>query len=170
MDPDGKRLSTRQLTDYTGDRVRTLYPRAVELRKDWLDSDRRAQVVEDLEQRGIMLETLAEAVGRPEADPFDLLCHLAYNAPLRTRRERADRLRRDQGDFFDTFGPQAREVLDALLEKYAEHGSAQFKLPEVLEVPPFSGWGNVVEIADRFGGSRQLRSAVSDLQRLLYAA
>ena len=158
------------MTDYTGDRVRTLYPRAVELRKDWLDSDRRAQVVEDLEQRGIMLETLAEAVGKPEADPFDLLCHLAYNAPLRTRRERADRLRRDQEDFFDTFGPQAREVLDALLEKYAEHGSAQFKLPEVLEVPPFSGWGNVVEIADRFGGSRQLRSAVSDLQRLLYAA
>ncbi len=170
LDLDGKRLSTRRLTDYTGDRVRTLYPRAVELRKDWLDSDRRAQVVEDLEQRGIVLETLAEAVGKPEADPFDLLCHLAYNAPLRTRRERADRLRRDQEDFFDTFGPQAREVLDALLEKYAEHGSAQFKLPEVLEVPPFSGWGNVVEIADRFGGSRQLRSAVSDLQRLLYAA
>ena len=170
LDPDGKRLSTRQLTDYTGDRVRTLYPHAFELRKDWLDSDRRAQVVEDLEQRGIVLETLAEAVGKPEADPFDLLCHLAYNAPLRTRRERADRLRRDQRDFFDTFGPQAREVLDALLEKYAEHGSAQFKLPEVLEVPPFSGWGNVIEIADRFGGSRQLRGAVSELQRLLYAA
>ena len=170
LDPDGKRLSTRQLTDYTGDRVRTLYPKAFELRRDWLDSDRRAQVVEDLEQRGIILETLAEAVGKPEADPFDLLCHLAYNAPLRTRRERADRLRREQRDFFETFGPQACEVLDALLEKYAEHGSAQFKLPDILEVSPFSGWGNVIEIADRFGGSRQLRSAVSDLQRLLYAA
>ena len=170
LDPDGKRLSTRQLTDYTGDRVRTLYPDALALRKDWLDSDRRAQVVEELERKGVVLETLAEAVGKPEADPFDLLCHLAYNAPLRTRRERADRLRRDQRAFFETFGPQAREVLEALIEKYAEHGSAQFKLPEVLEVAPFNGWGNVVEIADRFGGSRQLRSAVSDLQRLLYAA
>ena len=170
LDAEGKRLSARQLTDYTGDKVRTLYPNASELRKDWLDSGRRAQIVESLEQRGIDLEILAEAAGKPEADPFDLLCHLAYNAPLRTRRERADRLRRDERDFFETFGPQAREVLDALLEKYAEHGSAQFKLPDILEVPPFNGWGNVLEIASRFGGGRQLRAAVNDLQCRLYAA
>ena len=61
-------------------------------------------------------------------------------------------------------------MLDALIDKYAEHGSAQFKLPEVLEVPPFNEWGNVVELAARFGGSRQLRAAVGDLQRRLYAA
>ena len=170
LDAEGKRLSARQLTDYTGDKVRTLYPNASELRKDWLDSGRRAQIVESLEQRGIDLDTLAGIAGKPEADPFDLLCHLAYNAPLRTRRERADRLRRDERDFFETFGPPAREVLDALLEKYAEHGSAQFKLPDILEVPPFNGWGNVVELASRFGGGRQLRAAVNDLQCRLYAA
>ena len=170
LDAEGKRLSPRQLTDYTGDKVRTLYPNASELRKDWLDSGRRAQIVESLEQRGIDLDTLAGIAGKPEADPFDLLCHLAYNAPLRTRRERADRLRRDERDFFETFGPPAREVLDALLEKYAEHGSAQFKLPDILEVPPFNGWGNVLEIASRFGGGRQLRAAVNDLQCRLYAA
>ena len=170
LDADGKRLSPRQLTDYTGDKVRTLYPNASELRKDWLDSGRRAQIVESLEQRGIDLETLAEAAGKPEADPFDLLCHLAYNAPLRTRRERADRLKCDEKDFFEMFGPPAREVLEALIEKYAEHGSAQFKLPDILEVPPFNGWGNVAELASRFGGSRQLRSAVNDLQCRLYAA
>lgn len=61
-------------------------------------------------------------------------------------------------------------MLDALIEKYAEHGSAQFKLPDVLEVPPFSAWGNVIELAARFGGSRRLREAVNDLQRLIYAA
>ena len=170
LDADGKRLSPRQLTDYTGDKVRTLYPNASELRKDWLDSGRRAQIVESLEQRGIDLETLAEAAGKPAADPFDLLCHLAYNAPLRTRRERADRLKRDEKDFFEMFGPLAREVLEALIEKYTEHGSAQFKLPDILEVPPFNGWGNVREIASRFGGSRQLRAAVNDLQCRLYAA
>ena len=170
LDAEGKRLSPRQLTDYTGDKVRTLYPNASELRKDWLDPGRRAHIVESLEQRGIDLDTLAELAGKPEADPFDLLCHLAYNAPLRTRRERAERLRRDEKDFFATFGPPAREVLEALLEKYAEHGSAQFTLPDILEVPPFSGWGNVREIASRFGGSRQLRAAVNDLQCRLYAA
>ena len=132
LDSDGRQLACRQLTDYTGDKVRTLYPNASELRTDWLDPDRRAEIVERLDEKGIDLDSLAEAVGKPEADPFDLLCHLAYNAPLRTRRERADSLLREQNDFLARFGPNAREVLDAVLEKYAEHGSAQFKLPDLL--------------------------------------
>jgi len=170
LDSDGRQLACRQLTDYTGDKVRTLYPNASELRTDWLDPERRAEIVERLEEKGIDLDSLADAVGKPEADPFDLLCHLAYNAPLRTRRERADRLVREQDEFLDRFGPDAREVLDAVLEKYAEHGSAQFKLPDILEVPPFNEWGNVIEIAARFGGGKELRSAVTELQRLLYTA
>ncbi|SCW80535.1 type I restriction enzyme, R subunit [Sphingobium faniae] len=170
LDSEGKQLACRQLTDYTGDKVRTLYPNASELRLNWLDPERRAEIVERLEEKGIDLETLAEAVGKPEADPFDLLCHLAYNTPLRTRRERADRLRREQDDFLGCFSPEARKVLDAVLEKYAEHGSAQFKLPDILEVPPFNEWGNVIEIAQRFGGGKELRSAVTELQRLLYTA
>ncbi len=170
LDADGRQLSARQLTDFTGDKVRTLYPNASELRSDWLDPARRAEIVERLGERGIDLNFLAEAVGRPEADPFDLLCHLAYNAPLRTRRERADRLRREDADFLSHFAPEARAVLDALLEKYAEHGSAQFTLPDILEVPPFTGWGNVIEIAARFGGAGELRGAVAELQRRLYTA
>ena len=154
LDSDGRQLACRQLTDYTGDKVRTLYPNASELRTDWLDPERRAEIVERLEEKGIELDSLAETVGKPEADPFDLLCHLAYNAPLRTRRERADRLLREQDDFLTRFGPDAREVLDAVLEKYAEHGSAQFKLPDLIEIPPFNEWGNVIEIAARFGGAR----------------
>ena len=170
LDTDGKKLACRQLTDYTGDKVRTLYPNAPDLRRDWLDAARRAEIVDQLAQRGIDLETLAETAGKPEADAFDLLCHLAYNAPLRTRRERADRVKREESDFFARFAPDARAVLNALIEKYAEHGSAQFKLPDVLEVPPFNEWGNVIELAARFGGSRHLREAVNDLQRLIYAA
>ena len=170
LDPEGKKLACRRLTDYTGDKVRTLYPNAPALRRDWLDTDRRAEIVEQLAQRGIDLEMLAQTAGNPEADAFDLLCHLAYNAPLRTRRERADRVKREESAFFSRFGPEARALLDALIEKYAEHGSAQFKLPDVLEVPPFNGWGNVVELASRFGGSHRLREAVNDLQRLIYAA
>ena len=170
LDTDGKKLACRQLTDYTGDKVRTLYPNAPDLRRDWLDAARRAEIVDQLAQRGIDLDTLAETAGQPEADAFDLLCHLAYNAPLRTRRERADRVKREESAFFARFAPEARAVLDALIEKYADHGSAQFKLPDVLEVPPFNAWGNVIELAARFGGSRRLREAVNDLQRLIYAA
>ena len=72
-----------------------------------------------------------------EEDPFDLLCHLAFNAPLRTRRERAQHLRESRKDFFDRFNPEARQVLEELLEKYADHGDAQFVLPDVLKSRPF---------------------------------
>ena len=170
LDPDGKKLACRQLTDYASDKLRTLYPDAAELRQDWLDAGRRTEIVARLEERGIDLAALAEAAGRPEADPFDLLCHLAYHAPLRTRRERAERLRREETEFFARFSAAARQVLDALTEKYAEHGAAQFKLPDILEVPPFNAWGNVIEIAARFGGVERLRAAVDEMQRRLYAA
>ena len=82
--------------------------------------------------------TWPRAANQPDADPFDLLCHLAFNAPLRTRRERAQRLRSERKDFFDQYGPEARQILDELLDKYAEHGTAQFVIPDVLEVPPIS--------------------------------
>ena len=170
LDPDGRKLSCRQLTDYAGDKLRTLYPDASALRRDWLDPERRANIVARLEERGIDLVTLAEAAGQPAADPFDLLCHLAYHAPLRTRRERVERLHREERDFFERYGAEARQVLDELIEKYAKHGAAQFKLPEILEVAPFSEWGNVIEIAARFGGGEQLRGAVAELQRRLYVA
>jgi len=169
LDAEGRRLACKHLTDYTGEKVRTLYPNASELRAGWLDAERRTEIVERLESLGIDTATLAEALGKPEADEFDLLCHLAYNAPLRTRRERVETLLREQEAFFAEFAPEARQILDAVVEKYAEHGSAQLKLPDVLEVPPLSEWGNVIELSARFGGSAALRGAVNDMQRLLYA-
>ncbi|MYC60388.1 MAG: DEAD/DEAH box helicase [Gammaproteobacteria bacterium] len=169
LDADGQRLTCKHLTDYAGEKVRTLYPNSSELRAGWLDAERRTEIVERLEEVGLNAATLAETMGQTEADELDLICHLAYNAPLRTRRERAEKLMREQEEFFARFAPDARRVLDAVIEKYAEHGSAQLKLPEVLEVPPLSEWGNVVELSARFGGSKALRGAVTELQRLLYA-
>ena len=170
LDSEGRKLACRQLTDYTADRVRTLYPNASDLRRDWLDPERRAEIVDRLLEQGIDMETLAEAAGRPEADPFDLLCHLAFHAPLRTRRERAERLKQEETAFLEQYVPAAREVLGAMLDKYAEHGSVQFKLPDILEIPSISEWGNVIEISDRFGGVRNMRKAVAEMQKRLYAA
>ncbi|MEP6959709.1 MAG: DEAD/DEAH box helicase family protein [Nitrospirota bacterium] len=170
LDPDGKQLRVVKFTDYTAEKVRTLYRTASELRTQWADPEQRAEIIQRLAERGIDFDDLAKAANQPDADPFDLLCHIAFNAPLRTRRERADRLRREKKDFFDQYGPKAKEILTELLEKYAEYGTAQFVIPDVLKVPPLSERGNVMEIAGFFGGPEQLRTAVHQLQTLLYAA
>ncbi len=170
LDPDGKQLRVVKFTDYTAEKVRTLYRTASELRVQWADPEQRAEIIQRLAERGIDFDDLARAAGQPDADPFDLLCHVAFNAPLRTRRERADRLKKERKDFFDQYGPQAKEILSELLEKYAEYGTAQFVIPDVLKVPPISERGNVMEIAGLFGGPDQLRAAVHQLQTLLYAA
>jgi type I restriction enzyme R subunit len=170
LDAQGKQLRVIQYADYTAESVRSLYGSAAALRVDWADPVKRSDIIDQLEERGIDFDKLAEAAQRPDADPFDLLCHVAFNAPLRTRREGADRLLKDKRDFFDDYGPHAREVLEELLEKYAEHGLAQFRLPDVLKLPPISERGNVAEIAKLFGGVASLRDAVDQLQEQLYAA
>ena len=144
--------------------------RRTELRERWANLTKRGELIAALEERGISFADLAEQIEQPEADPFDLLCHLAFNAPLRTRRERAQRLRSERKDLFEQYGPEARQVLDELLEKYAEHGDAQFALPDVLQVPPISTHGAPAEIIRIFGGADQLRDAVNELQSELYAA
>ena len=170
LDPDGKQLRVIRFTDYTAEKVRTLFRNAAELRTAWADPAQRKEIIQRLAERGIDFGELAAAAGQPDADPFDLLCHVTFNAPLRTRRERAERLRKEKKDFFDQYGPEARAILDELLEKYAEYGVAQFALPDVLELPPINQHGNVVEIARRFGGEDRLVEAVHQLQTLLYAA
>jgi len=170
LDPDGKQLRVLKFTDYAAEKVRTLYPSAPELRQKWANPSDRSEIIDKLAQRGISFDELAETAKQPDADPFDLLCHIAFNAPLRTRRERAQRLREERKDFFDQYGPEARAILNELLDKYAEYGTAQFLLPDVLQIPPISDRGNVIEIAKMFGGGDKLRDAVNQLQTLLYAA
>jgi type I restriction enzyme R subunit len=170
LDADGRQLRVVRYTDYAAEKVRSLCPTAPELRARWADPDERSAIIQALAERGIAFDELAEAAGQPEADPFDLLCHLTFNAPLGTRRERAQRLKQDRKDIFDRYGPEARAILVKLLEKHAEHGDAQFLLPDVLKVPPISAHGQIGDIIEFFGGAEQLRSAVSKLQNLLYAA
>lgn len=170
LDPEGKQLRVVRYTDYAADAVRSICSDSRQLRSEWANPTRRAEIISRLHERGIDFEKLAEAIGRPEADPFDLLCHLAFNAPLKTRRERAQALRSKSKDLFESFGPEARQILDELLEKYAEYGDAQFVLPDVLKVPPISSHGQVSDIIRLFGGADRLRVAVSELQGHLYAA
>ena len=168
LDPDGNRLRMVKLTDYTADKVRTLYPTAVILREQWSDPNHRQDLIQQLAERGIDLDRLRQVTNQPEADPFDLLCHLAFNAPLRTRSERAARLRQNKPDFFDQYEPLARNILDDLLDKYTQFGLAQFDIPGILKVPPISERGTIPEIAAAFNGPQNLRETVNTLQKLLY--
>jgi type I restriction enzyme R subunit len=170
LDVNGRQLRVVKYTDYTAETVRVLYPTAAELRKHWSLPNERKEIIHQFEERGIDFKELANQARQPDADPFDLVCHLAYNAPLRTRRERADRLRKDRGEFFEKFSPQARVILEDLLTKYTDHGVAQFDIPDALKVPPISEHGNVTEIINFFGGADLLRDAVAELQLELYAA
>lgn len=170
LDPDGKQLRVVRYTDYAADTIRTLCTSAPELRAQWADPDRRSEIIRRLEERGVSFAQLAEITQQPEADPFDLLCHLAFNAPLRTRRERAQRLRENRKDFFARFAPEARTIIEELLDKYADFGDAQFLLPDALKVPPISDHGQIADIVRLFGGPEELRNAVTDLQTYLYAA
>jgi len=169
LTPDGETLRIVKFTDYTAEKVRTLYTTAEDLRTKWADLEQRAEIIASLEEKGIFFDELAEASGQPDADPFDLICHLAFNAPLLTRRERAEKLRKNKRDFFDRYGPQAREVLEELLQKYSDYGTSQLEMPNALEVPPISDRGNVLEISGFFGGPERLKTAVDQLKTLLYA-
>lgn len=168
LDSDGKRLTCRKLTDWTGEKVRTLFATPAAFRAEWAMPDKRGAVIDALAERGIDLHGLMKEAGRPEDDPFDLICHLAWNAPLTTRAERARRVR--DTDLFDRFGPDARAILDALLDRYASGGAEELALPQALKVQPVASFGNPSEISRRFGGPQALREAVAELNLTLYAA
>ncbi len=168
IDPAGHVLRTTRYEDYAGDRVRVLCPTVFDLMSKWADPAQRSEIIQRLKDEGVEIDAVMEATRQPEADPFDLLCHLAFNAPLRTRRERARMLRSRRKDFFEQHGPKARQILSDLLDKYADHGDAQFEIPEIFDVSPLAEHGTFDEIAHAFGGPEKLGRAVRDLQSLLY--
>ena len=170
LDTDGKKLQVVRYTDYSGRAVRSMYPNRDALQSAWANPDTRAEVLRELTERGISFEELATASDQPDADPFDLLCHLAWNAPLLTRRQRAERARKESQDLFTQYGETAREILTLLLDKYVERGIIQFgALSDLMKVQPFDRYGTPSEIASRhFGDVKGMKDAVSRLQTALY--
>ncbi len=170
LDTDGKKLQVVKYTEYSGRAVRTLYPTREALQSAWANPDTRYEVLRELTERGISFTELASSSEQPDADPFDLLCHLAWNVPLLTRRHRAEAAKRQTQDLFAQHGDTAREILTLLLDRYVERGILQFNaLSELMKVQPFDRYGSPSEIATRhFGGVRGMKDAVSRLQTALY--
>jgi len=169
LDPQENVLRTVQFTDFVAENVRRLNLSAEHLHQVWPLPEQRAEILDELRSRGIDPGHLAQVTHHPEADALDLLLHVAYNAPLVSRKERADRLRQQKQNFFNTFTPAAREILNALLDKYADFGIGEWEnLNAVLRVPPFNQLGTPLEITRSFGGPQGMRQAVEQMQMLLY--
>ncbi len=169
LDAEDNVLRTVSFTDYVRDHVRRLSPTAEHLRETWPIAEQRVEIVAALEQRGIELDYLAQITHHENADALDVLLHVAYNAPLVSRRERAEKLRQSKPNFFNAYAPAARAILDELLDKYADVGLRELtNLPLTLRVPPLDSHGSVLEIAALFGGAEKLKAAVDQMQVLLY--
>jgi type I restriction enzyme R subunit len=164
MDASGK-LVTTSLTAYAGDAVRRTYATLEAFLSDWQQARRKGAIIQALQQQGVFFEELERVVGR-DYDAFDLICHVAFNAPPLTRRERANRVRKQ--DIFGKYAPQARQVLEALLDKYAETGIMEVEDPAMLRVNPLTAFGTPIEIITRFGGRANYDQAIHDLQEALY--
>ncbi len=165
LDAQGK-LVTESLRDYTRINLRKRYDSLDQFLQAWQAADRKAALIDELERQGVLLDALADEVDQ-DLDPFDLLLHVAYDQPALTRRERAKRVR--QRSVLTEYGPVARKVLDALLDKYADEGISAIESPEVLKIQPFTGLGSPVELVRSFGGRPQFLGAVRALERELYA-
>jgi len=161
---DGK-LITESLNDYTRKAVNKNFASLDDFLRKWTSADRKQAIVEELENEGILLNALAEEVGK-DFDPFDLIAHVAYGQKPLTRRERAENVKRR--NYFSKYGEKARAVLEALLDKYADEGLTNLEDPKVLKVQPFNRYGTPTEIIQEFGGREQYFQAIKHLEQQLY--
>jgi len=168
LNAQGK-LITESLRDYTRINLAKRFDSLDQFLQAWSHAERKAALISELEAQGVLIEALADEVastGLKDLDPFDLLLHVAYNQPPLTRRERASRVKKR--NLFTQFGPVARKVLDALLDKYADEGIATIESSDVFKVQPFTQMGSASELIQSFGGRSDYLGALQTLERALY--
>ena len=163
--PDGK-LVTESLKDFTRKAIRAEFASLDQFLQKWTAADRKQAILAELEQHDVLLSELGDTVGK-DLDPFDLICHVAFDQPPLTRRERADNVRKR--NYFAQFGDKARAVLEALLDKYADEGIEHIETTDILRVQPLTQFGTPVEIVKLFGNRESYEQAVRDLKAALYA-
>ena len=164
LDENGK-LVTESLRDFTRKALQKRFVSLDGFLSRWTGADRKQLVIEELEAEGLPLDPLADEVGK-DLDPFDLICHVAFDQPPLTRRERANNVRKR--DIFTKYGPQARAVLEALLQKYQDQGVINLDDPRVLQIAPFDAMGTPLQLIKQFGTRADFEHAVHELQSSLY--
>jgi type I restriction enzyme R subunit len=165
-DKDGK-LINESLIDYTKKNVKNEYHSLNDFLQRWNNADKKDAILKELESQGILLDELLDEVGK-DLDPFDLICHVAFDMPPLTRQERANNVKKR--NYFAKYSESARVVLEALLDKYADEGLANLENLEVLKIPEFQAYGSPIEIVKRFGGKSGYLSVIKELQKEIYTA
>lgn len=164
LDAEGK-LITESLKDYSRKTVLKSFESLDAFLTIWNDADRKQAIIDELAMKGLFLEELSEQVGK-NYDGFDLVCHVAFDQPPLTRRERADNVKKR--NVFAKYGEKTRAVLNALLDKYADGGLRSVESLEILKVDPLTSFGTPVEIVNLFGGKQKYLSAIEQLETELY--
>jgi len=166
FDANGK-LITESLKDYTRKALYREFSSLDDFLNRWNHAEKKQVIIEELSQQGIFFEALAEEVGK-DLDPFDMICHVAWDKPPLTRKERAENVKKR--NYFEKYGEQAKIVLQTLLDKYADEGIVHIEETQILAVNPFNSFGTPMEIIKKFGGLAQYQKAVHELENLLYYA
>ena len=171
LDENGKLITEDYRVYLKGDIQKTLRQQFTSLDDfllRWNDAERKQAVIDELKEHGIPLSILSQAVPNgAELDAFDLVAHIAFDAKPLTRRERAEKVKKR--NYFAKYGDQARAVLEALLEKYADHGITDIEDPAILELPPFTALGSKTQIRRGIFGSNEAYSkAITELEHALY--
>ena len=166
-DANGKLLRTESITDYTRKNINDTYANLDDFIRRWNEADKKAEITDLLRESGIDLQALKHDRNMDDVDDFDFICHIAYGKKPLTRRERAENVKKR--DIFNKYGAEARKVLEALLDKYANDGITQLENRTVLRLDPFRQMGSPANIAKFFGGNQQYFSAVKELESLIYS-
>ncbi|MCG9878966.1 MAG: restriction endonuclease, partial [Bacteroidia bacterium] len=164
FDNNGKPITT-SLKDHTKDLIKGHYASMDDFLTRWNSSDKKEVIIKELEEQGVMVEALRDVVNR-EVDLFDLICHVAFDQPPLTRKERANNVKKR--NYFTKYGDQAKKVLEALLDKYADEGVTNIESMDVLKVKPLNEFGSPLEIIKEFGSKAKYLEAIKELEQELY--
>ncbi len=164
FDQHGKPITT-SLKDHTKEIIKEKFASLDDFLNKWNTTDRKEAIIAELQEQGVMVEALYDAVNK-EVDLFDLICHVAFDQPPLTRKERANNVKKR--NYFTKYGDQAKKVLEALLDKYADEGITNIESIEVLRVNPFDEFGSPIEIINEFGSKEKYLLAVKELEQELY--
>lgn len=164
FDNQGKPITT-SLKDHTKELIKGQYASLDDFLNRWNSTDKKEIIIKELEEQGVLVEALRDAVNR-EVDLFDLICHVAFEQPPMTRKERANNVKKR--DYFTKYGEQARKVLESLLEKYADEGVTNIESMDILKVKPLTDYGSPLEIIKQFGSKANYLAAVKELEIELY--
>jgi type I restriction enzyme R subunit len=167
LDKDGT-LITESLIDYTKKNILQQYARLDDFLRTWTKAQKKQAIIDELKDEGVLLDAVREELGKIELDDFDLICHLAYDKPPLTKAERANNVKKRH--YLFKYSELAQQVLEALLDKYANEGIKEIEETKVLQLKEFSKFGSPMKIVKAFGGKEAYQKAVQELENEIYYA